>query len=162
MEHSHILVLGVGNILLCDEGAGVHLIKRLERTYRFSDNVRLLDGGTLGTRLLDPISQATRLIVADVALRGMAPGTITRLTMDDIPLGAGPKNSMHQVSFTETLALAGMLDMLPPTVIIAIEPQDMTTMSVEVTKVIADCMDAFCAAVLREIELAGGGYSLLG
>jgi hydrogenase maturation protease len=158
MEQSKILVLGVGNILMSDEGAGVRAIERLQRDFTFADNVRLLDGGTLGTRLIDPISQADRLIVIDVALRGHPAGTITRLTYDEIRSGIVAKNSMHQVSFTETLALAELLDMLPPTVIVAVEPKDIETMSVELTKTIADAMDLLCEKVLEEIVFAGGSF----
>ena len=54
----HILVLGVGNILLRDEGIGVHAVEALRARYRFSSNVELLDGGTQGLKLLGPITEA--------------------------------------------------------------------------------------------------------
>jgi hydrogenase maturation protease len=160
MENSHILVLGVGNLLLSDEGAGVHCIHRLEKTYDFSDNVHLLDGGTLGMRLLDSIRQASILIVADVALQGYVPGTISRLSIDDVRCGCGEKHSMHELSFSETLALAETLDILPPTIIIAIEPLDMTTMSVSLTPEVSEKLYELCLRVLEEIKTAGGEFCL--
>jgi hydrogenase maturation protease len=157
-EQPRILVLGVGNVLLSDEGTGVHLINKLQQEYGFSDNVTLLDGGTLGMRLLGPISQASCLIAVDVALRGKRPGSIVRLTLNDIRTGAGVKNSMHQVSFIETLLLAEMMELLPPIVIIAIEPQDMQTMGMSLTPALAGKMDELCARVLEEIVQAGGAF----
>ena len=62
---NNILVLGVGNILLHDEGVGVHVLRNLEKNYSFSENVTLIDGGTLGMRLLDTMSQADVMIVVD-------------------------------------------------------------------------------------------------
>jgi hydrogenase maturation protease len=160
MKNSHILVLGVGNLLLSDEGAGIHCIHKLEESYTFTDNVHLLDGGTLGMRLLDSIRQASYLIVADVALRGCVPGTISRLTINDVRCGCGEMHSMHELSFSETLSLAETLEVLPPTVIIAIEPLDMTTMSVSLTAEVAEKLDEFCLRMMEEIKIAGGGFSL--
>jgi hydrogenase maturation protease len=79
-----ILVLGVGNILFTDEGVGVRAVETLLRDYSFSDNVTLMDGGTLGTRLMDPIMQCQRLIVIDAVLGGDEPGSVYRLTGDDL------------------------------------------------------------------------------
>jgi hydrogenase maturation protease len=119
----------------------------------------LLDGGTLGIRLLDPINQSSFLIVADIALRGCPPGTIYRLTLEDVrATGITAKNSMHQVSFTETISLAEMMEILPPTVIIAIEPQDMQTMRPELTPAVAEKMNDLAEQILKEIKAAGGSY----
>ena len=79
MQEKQILVLGVGNILLRDEGIGVRIIEQLQSNYCFSANVELMDGGTLGLRLLDPIAQAEHLIVVDAVQNGQAPGTLYRL-----------------------------------------------------------------------------------
>jgi len=158
MGKPEILVLGVGNILLTDEGAGVHCIHRLQQQYAFSDNVRLLDGGTLGMRLLDSISKATQCIVADVALQGFVPGTLSRLTINDVRTANALKQSMHQLSFSETLTLAEAMGILPPTIIVAMEPCDMTTMSVSMTPSVAEKIDAMCAMVLEEITNAGGTF----
>jgi hydrogenase maturation protease len=158
VENRSILVLGVGNVLLSDEGTGVHLVNKLARDFTFSENVTLLDGGTLGTRLLGPISTSSFLIVADIAVHGSPPGTLYRLTMEDLRAGIEAKNSMHQVSFTETIALAEMMEILPPLVVIAIEPQDMHTMVPELTPAIAAKMGDMTALVLKEIERAGGWY----
>ena len=67
-----ILVLGLGNLLLQDEGIGVHVVHRLEREYRFPDGVEILDGGTSGMELMGPIANSGYLIVVD-AVKSDAP-----------------------------------------------------------------------------------------
>ena len=83
MSEKHILVLGVGNLLLGDEGTGVRVIEKLEDEYVFSNNVELYDGGTLGLKLLEPICRADFAIVVDIVQAGGAPGTIYRIEEKD-------------------------------------------------------------------------------
>jgi hydrogenase maturation protease len=158
VENKNILVLGVGNILMSDEGAGVYVVRSLEQNFQFSKNISFLDGGTLGMRLLNPISKASHLIVADTAMLGYEPGTISRLTINDIRTGNVVKNSMHQLSFAETLSMAEIMELLPPTVIIAIEPFDIETMGTKMTPLVAANFDSLCFRVLDEIKASGGTF----
>jgi hydrogenase maturation protease len=155
VEDKNILVLGVGSILKSDEGTGVYVVRSLEKNFQFSGNISFLDGGTLGMRLLNPISKASYLIVADTAILGCSPGTISRLTINDVRSGNVVKNSMHQLSFAETLSMAEMLEILPPTVIIAIEPFDIETMGISMTPIIQANFDNLCMRVLDEIMATG-------
>ena len=158
MSKNEILVLGVGNILCSDEGAGVHCVHRLQQRYSFPGKVKLLDGGTLGMRLLGALQESSYCIVADVATCGFPPGYVMRLGMEDIPKSCAPKNSMHQVNFSETLVIAKFLGILPPTVIVAIEPLDIETPSLSLTPPVAEKIDEMCARILDEITAAGGSY----
>jgi hydrogenase maturation protease len=158
MSKNEVLVLGVGNILCSDEGAGVHCVHRLQQRYSFSGNVKLLDGGTLGMRLLGALQESSYCIVADVATRGFPPGRVMRLGMGDIPKSWAAKNSLHQVNFSETLAVAQSLDILPAIVIIGIEPLDIETPSLSLTAPVAEKIDEMCARILDEITAAGGSY----
>lgn len=160
MDKNRILILGVGNVLMSDEGAGVHAIRKLEEKYRFSDNVKLLDGGTLGMKLLHLIGCADHLIVADTAIRGLIPGTVSRLTINDIYPRTSLRNSMHQLSFAETLAQAEMMQILPETVIIAIEPFDIKMMNTICTAEVYTGINVMCSFILSEITAAGGKYWL--
>ena len=78
-------VVGIGNVLLSDDGAGVWLARRLAATYRFVPEVQILDGGTLGLDLLPYLSTAERLLVIDAARTGTAPGTIAILREHEVP-----------------------------------------------------------------------------
>lgn len=158
MQQKRILVLGVGNILLKDEGVGVKVVERLQSEYCFSPNVELMDGGTLGLRLLDPIAEADYVIVVDAVQNARPPGTLYRLPVDELEKRVTFKNSLHQLDLVETLAYAEILGNRPDAVIIGVEPADISPWGTELTEVIAASVPEMCAGVLREIESAGGSY----
>jgi hydrogenase maturation protease len=74
-----LLVLGIGNVLMGDEGIGVHVVRQLEEG-AIPDGVELLDGGTGSFLLLDPMQRARKVILVDATLDGNPPGTVRRLT----------------------------------------------------------------------------------
>lgn len=160
MDEPRILVLGVGNILLHDEGIGIRVIEELQARYEFSENVEFYDGGTLGLRLLDPITGADHLIVVDAVQNGEAPGTIYRLDADDLNKRVTFKNSLHQLDLVETLAYAEVLGNRPRTVIVGIEPADISPWGLELTAIVQSRMADLCERVLGEIQKAGGTYRL--
>ncbi|MBZ4659022.1 MAG: hybD [Desulfacinum sp.] len=158
MEANRILVLGVGNILLKDEGVGVRLVERLEASYTFSENVELMDGGTLGLRLLDPITQADHVIVIDAVQNGGAPGTVYRLPAEALNKRVTFKNSIHQLDLLETLAYAEVLGHRPSAVIVGMEPQDISPWGTELTPGVAAAVPELERLVLEEIRKAGGTW----
>ena len=154
-----ILVLGVGNILFTDEGIGVRVVEHLQEAYTFSDNVTLMDGGTLGTKLMGPILECDMLIVVDAVLGDGAPGTTYRLTGDDLRKSLAFKDSMHQTDLVDTLIYCGIVGNRPDAVVVGIEPKDFKTMAVEVSEELANRIPEMAESVLKEIEMAGGTYS---
>lgn len=159
-QNKRILVLGVGNVLLQDEGVGVRVIEILQSRYDFSANVQLMDGGTLGLRLLDPIAATDYLIVVDAVQHGAPPGTLYRLPADELSKRVTFKHSLHQLSLVETLAYAEMLGKRPQAVIIGIEPQDISPWGMDLTAIVHARLKELCLRVLDEIEKAGGGYAI--
>lgn len=156
MAPQRILVLGVGNILLKDEGVGVRVIEQLQARYSFSPNVRLMDGGTLGIRLLDDITAADHLIVVDAVRNEQPPGTLYRLPAEELKLCVSFKNSLHQTGLLETLAYAEMLEQRPTTVVVGIEPEDITPWGTELTPTVMARVKDLVGKVIEEIQLAGG------
>lgn len=159
-EEKKILVLGVGNILLRDEGVGVRVVEKLLREHDFSDNVTLLDGGTLGMRLIDPILHSEYLVVVDAVLGDGSPGDIYRLTGDDLRRSLAFKNSLHQADLVETLVYCDILGNRPDTVIIGVQPVDYSPWSDELSPEIAAKVDRLAELTLDEIRSAGGRHSL--
>lgn len=157
-QNKRILVLGVGNVLLQDEGVGVRVVENLQSRYHFSGNVELMDGGTLGLRLLDPIAEADYLIVVDAVQNGQSPGTLYRLPADELAKRVTFKNSLHQLNLVETLAYAEILGDRPEAVIVGIEPQDISPWGMELTPIVQSRFAELCSRVLAEIETAGGSY----
>ena len=150
-----ILVLGVGNILFTDEGIGVRAVEVMERFYEFSDNVTLMDGGTLGTRLMDPIMNCELLIVIDAVLGDGPAGSIYRLTGEDLRKSLAFKDSMHDTDLVDTLIMCELVGNRPDAVIIGMEPQDFHTMALELSPVSQERQEALIGFVLEEVSKAG-------
>lgn len=105
-----ITVLGIGNILLCDEGFGVRVIQELQRAYQFPENVQILDGGTLGLELVGSLYDTDKLLIVDAVLGRKAPGTIYEFDNDTIKAYFKNKVSLHELGIQDVLAALAVLD----------------------------------------------------
>ena len=158
-DQSQITVLGIGNILLTDEGFGVRVIEKLFEQYDFPENVAIVDGGVLGIHLLGTLSKTQHLIVVDAVKNKQAPGTLYRLEKEELPERILMKNSLHQTDFLETLTLCQMIDQAPETIVVlGAEPQDIETHSVELTPAVAGRIDETVRCVLQELDRLGVSY----
>lgn len=118
------LILGIGNTLLTDEGAGVWVIERLDREGGLGEGVTLLDGGTLSFTLAGAIEDHQRLIVVDAARLGEEPGTVRVLTDAemDAHLARGGR-SVHEVGLLDLMDITRLAGRMPaPRALIGIEP----------------------------------------
>lgn len=158
MHMDRVMILGVGCILFSDEGFGIRVIEELERRYDFPEHVALIDGGVLGINLMGVMAQADRLIVVDVIRNQGMPGDLYRLAGEAIPERIRAKNSLHQIDFLEALTLMQALDKVPQTVILGVEPQDIDTLSIDLTPVVSQRMDAVIGMVLAELDRLGVTY----
>ncbi|MGD0361496.1 MAG: hydrogenase maturation protease [Bryobacteraceae bacterium] len=119
---SDTVVVGVGNTILSDDGAGVHAARLLQRDPRVPAGVTILDGGTLGLELLPYVSDATRVLFLDAVDLGEEPGTHARMTGDDL-LAISGGFSAHQLGVADlvaalALASAGQQDI----VVLGVQP----------------------------------------
>jgi hydrogenase maturation protease len=120
---SPILILGIGNVLLSDEGAGVRALEQLQERYLLPDQVQALDGGTMGLDLLPYIEQTSALLILDAVRTGKPPGSLVRLEGDEIPAVLPQKLSVHQVGLQELLAACLFRQTLPARIVLwGIEP----------------------------------------
>ena len=125
--HGKTLILGIGNVLLRDEGAGIHALHRLGEMLGDRDDVELMDGGTLSFTLAGAIEDADRLIVIDAAQLDAAPGTTQVFVGDDMDafVGANRKRSVHEVGLIDLMSIARLTDRLPPErALVGIQPHD--------------------------------------
>jgi hydrogenase maturation protease len=121
-----VLVLGIGNILLHDEGIGVYVVEQMQKG-GVPDYVELLDGGTTGADLLDHICDRQKVIVVDAVDMDIEPATILRFTPDCLESSGGYSISLHDFGIAETLVMARQLNCAPQEVIIiGIKPKDLT------------------------------------
>ncbi|HXJ79056.1 MAG TPA: HyaD/HybD family hydrogenase maturation endopeptidase [Candidatus Methylomirabilis sp.] len=113
-----ILVLGLGNILLSDEGIGVWVAESLRRRFEFPPEVTVLEGGTLGLDLLPRLDGVERLLLIDAVKLGRAPGDVVRLEGDEVPAVLDVKVSSHQLGVQDLLATARLMGSEPPHVVL--------------------------------------------
>ncbi|CAA7625741.1 maturation element for hydrogenase 2 [Candidatus Terasakiella magnetica] len=153
----HVVILGVGNILLTDEGVGVHAVNQLLERFDLPEEVDVIDGGTSGMDCLDQVSGADYLLIADCMRAKKEPGTITRLTGDQIPAFFKTRISPHQVGLSDMLGALNFHDMLPKTIVLfGIEPKSFELsmeLTPEVGAKLSEVVDNLVAE-LKDIGLA--------
>jgi hydrogenase maturation protease len=150
----HTLILGLGNVLLTDEGVGAAVLQALAPTAAADPDLILLDGGTLSFTLSGPIGDAARLIVVDAAALGEPPGTVRVFEGEamDAQLSRHAK-SVHEVSLADLLDMARLTDSLPPRrALIGIEPATVDWGDT-LTPAVADAVPKAVAEVRRLLDL---------
>lgn len=105
-----ITVLGVGNILMQDEGFGVRVVEDLLRRYNFPENVQVLDGGTLGMELLRFLIGTDKLLIIDAVSGQLSPGSIYEFDHDQVKAYFKEKVSMHELGIQDVLAVMEVLE----------------------------------------------------
>ncbi|MEW6378049.1 MAG: HyaD/HybD family hydrogenase maturation endopeptidase [bacterium] len=156
-----LTILGLGNLLLKDEGFGVHFVRHFQDKYCLPENMAIIDGGTLGYALMDVICQTEHLLVVDTVKADDKPGSIYRFSPEAIPACLDYATSAHEVEFLDVLLKAEMLGEAPSTAIIAVVPEDMQGMGMELSKVMQAALLTVEDVVKKEIENLGGSFSLL-
>jgi hydrogenase maturation protease len=146
-----ILILGIGNILLKDEGVGVHVINKI-KGMNLPDNVEVIDGGTAGLDLTDFIANRKKVIVVDTVKAGEKPGTIYRLTEENLDIKPKAIMSFHDIDFLDALYMSKTMGEKPEeVVVIGIEPKDMSD-GIELSPEIEERIPIIINAVLKEIN----------
>ncbi len=147
------VVLGVGNILHRDDGAGAQAIARLRADSRVPADVCLVEGGTLGLELLPYIWDCARLIVVDAVDVGERPGTLIRMSGEE--LNSLPSNSsIHQLGVSDLLiALRMLAERQPEVVLLGVQPGN-TDWSSELSSDVAARIDSLVEATIRELQAA--------
>lgn len=150
-----VLILGVGNTLLGDEGFGVHALRFLEENYTWPPHVRLVDGGTLGLLLLAELLECDQAFFLDIALGGRPPGTFYRIDEDALTGALSVRQSAHQTSLTDTLISCELAGRRPEATIFAMEPYHPGEGEAALSPEAMRKLPGFCESVVRELIKAG-------
>lgn len=119
-------LIGLGNILLKDEGIGVHVINAVEKRYTFSPELEIIDGGTMGLDLLPFFQTHDRIVLVDAVDFGKEPGSVMIVEDADIPSVLNPKLSVHHIGLSDILLAAQLVRERPIKVsLIGIQPESM-------------------------------------
>jgi hydrogenase maturation protease len=148
-----VVVLGLGNPLMADEGIGVVLIERLTETAGEYPSVDFIDAGTGGMSVLYHIEGRRKAVIVDCAFMGAPPGTIRRFTPDEVrSTKVLAHQSLHEADLMRILAMAGELGQAPDQVVLfGIEPERVEP-GIGLSRTLRDRIDAYRSAILQELE----------
>ena len=150
-----VLVLGIGNLVMSDDGVGVRVVQQLQSEYSFAENVEVLDGGTLGLDLLPKLEGIDHLIVVDAVETGEKPGTCVRLAGAELPIALETKVSPHQMGLKDLLSVAELLGHSPgEMVLIGVQPGSIE-MDTELTPEVENVLQQLVDNVLDELVKIG-------
>jgi len=148
----NIAIFGIGNILLSDDGVGVHAINKLKSEYDFPESVELIDGGTKGLDLLPLFEGRDKVLFVDAANFKKEPGTIDTVIGDKIPAFLSQKLSVHQIGLPDMLFAARLMGITPPEVcLIGIQPKSMET-GTELSEAVSIKMKDLVENVLQKLK----------
>lgn len=150
-ESAKTVVLGLGNILHGDDGAGAQTIGRLRSDPRVPADVSLVEGGTLGLELLPYVWDCARLIVIDAVDVGEPPGTVVRMFGEELNSLPG-NSSVHQLGVSDLLvALRVLAERQPEVVLLGVQPGS-TNWSCDLSPAVAATFDYLVEATIRELQ----------
>ncbi len=157
LEQTEILILGIGNVLLSDEGAGVKAVWRLQQDYILPPDVEVLDGGTSGMELLSTIENRKHLFLLDaINSENGDPGSVVRIDLSEEPGFFQNKVSPHQLGLSEVLAVTQITGTHPRNIVLyGIRPSSLETgteLTQEVQSGISTALDMLLTD-LRELGI---------
>jgi hydrogenase maturation protease len=146
-----ILVLGIGNLIMSDDGIGVRVVQLLAERYRFPAGVTVLDGGTLGLDLLPRLEGVERLLVVDAVDTGRTAGTMVRMAGEEVPVVLETKVSPHQTGLTDLLAVAMLQGFAPREMVLwGVQPA-LIDLGTELSEAVAARLEPLAGKVLAEL-----------
>lgn len=155
-----LLVLGIGNVLLRDEGVGVVVARALVEAQaagrvHLPRETEIVDGGTLGLDLLPMFQDASAVVLVDAVNLGQAPGTVTILRDDDVQAAFSRHVSPHQIGVGDLVAAARLMGTMPERLtLVGIQPGDIA-IGLELSEPVAAAVEVAVEAVRRELAPAG-------
>lgn len=147
-----VTVLGVGNILLSDEGFGVRVVEHLLSRFTFPENTAVIDGGTMGYELLRFLHGTARLIVVDAINGGHPPGTVYRFTGEEVKAYYRQKVSMHQLGIQEVLAMLDISDHpITEILVLGVQPESLA-MSLDLSSIVSPLVETVANEIIERLS----------
>jgi len=155
MGEASTVVIGIGNILFKDEGVGIYAAKYLEENYDFSPAVDIVDGGTLGFKLMTYYQSYDKVVILDTVSIKEEPGSVYNLPADAL-LGLGTyRQTAHEVEVVEMLEICSMLDKMAEVNVIGIIPEDIECVDISLTDTLKKSFSNLIGAAVSELERSG-------
>jgi hydrogenase maturation protease len=152
-----VRVLGVGNVLMGDDGLGPSVVRLLEARYTFSDDVEIVDAGTPGLDFTPFLSDAHAVVIVDTVQSDVPPGTIRLYRGDEIFQGPPPdRTNPHQPGLREALMAAELTDSRPEEVVLVGVVPSSTETGTALSETLRARLDEVIGAVVDELDRLGG------
>lgn len=152
MKEPTITILGLGNILMTDEGVGVHTVNEFEKRYTVPDHVEIVDGGAAGLDLIPFIEGREKVLMVDAVNFDEEPGFIGILENDEIPVKITEKASMHHLGLMDVLSIVRMSGNYPKELcLIGIQPRSLE-LGLDMTPEIWDKKDALIERIITKLR----------
>ena len=149
---TNVLVLGVGNMLLTDDGVGVFAAQALQRE-EWPGNVRILEAGTFTHDIFYLFEEYAVVLVLDIVHCGGKPGTIYRLTEDELVKNKNQRLSLHDIDLIDSLNMAELLQKKRPNLLVlGMEPENFTSWNIGLSPAVQERFEDFLTAARGEIR----------
>jgi hydrogenase maturation protease len=152
---SPLLILGLGNVLLCDDGVGSAAVTALVDQYETPNGVSVLDGGTLGLALLPYLEDASSVILVDAVRADAPPGTLVRLAGDEVGPAVATRLSPHQIGVADLLDGAHWRDRYPSRVLLLGIVPEALDLHVGLSPRVAAALPRLVECVVEEARACG-------
>ena len=150
-DNPDTIVIGLGNVVLSDDGVGVHAVRRLRERTRWRDSVELIEGGTAGLLLLPHLADAQHAIIVDAIDTGAPAGTLVRLEGEDWPTAFATRVTVHDVGLRDLLGAAQLTGALPRQLVLhGVQPAT-TSIGIELSAPVAGALEQLVSAVEAEL-----------
>jgi len=154
-EAGGTVVIGVGNILFKDEGVGIYAARYLEENFAFSPEIEIVDGGTLGFKLMTYYQCYDKVVIIDTVSVKDDPGTVYNLPSEAL-MGLGSyRQTAHEVEVVEMLEICSMLDKIADVNVIGIVPEDIESVDIALSGRLQERFKGLIDETLKELQKCG-------
>ena len=149
------IIIGVGNLLFCDDGIGVIAASFLQQNYSFSPELEILDGGTLGFNLIDYFVNYDNVFIIDTISTNDEVGSIYKIPSSELLGTNGYKNTAHEVEVLQMIEACELYEEKSNITIFAIVPKDIQTTKIGLSEIIKEKFDMLIEELLKNIKTLG-------
>ena len=154
-----IALIGSGNAFFRDEGAGLYAAKYLKENYTFDPSVDIVDGGTLGFKLMPLLQEYDAVIIANTSSeKSLKPGTVTVKTTEEFLDGDVIKKTANEVEIAEMLQICSLSEQMAEVRVVSIVPEDIVSVSVSLTASLCNAWGHYIETILKQLEDFGIKY----
>ncbi len=149
------IVIGIGNLLFCDDGVGVIAVEYLKKNYLFSDGFELLDGGTLGFNLIEYFTEYDNVFIIDTVSIDDKAGEIYKIPSEELLGGSAYKKTAHEVEVVHMLEACELYEKKADITIFGVVPKDINTPHIGLSESLQGSFDTLIKTIINAVQDLG-------